>query len=271
MTIRYKWEQAYNILGSKLIVKWNSKKVERCIQFLYPQHKVPSINKPEAIFYVAYSKGETKLFKDNEFVNSRKELLNLFFRLEYAVTRHALKFIRSDFSTIHAGAVVKDNNAILLPGVGRTGKSTLLITLALMGHRPLCDDIVLVDTKNGLLRQFPREFTLRGYTGRYISKASPTTVKKIEKDERYLIPLNSFATPAKKGKLKFIVFPKYKPNAKLKFNLIGHTQGFKKIFPLVRIKKGDILKVVRLFKNVEMFDLTYSSNERAAEFLAKLL
>ena len=46
---------------------------------------------------------------------------------------------------LHAGAVEMGEGLVVFPSVGKSGKSTLAVTLAARGHRFICDDVLPID------------------------------------------------------------------------------------------------------------------------------
>lgn len=65
-----------------------------------------------------------------------------------------------DLFFIHAGAVVVDGRAIVLPGPTTAGKSTLTLALVEAGARYLSDEFAVVDT-SGLVHPYARPVAMR--------------------------------------------------------------------------------------------------------------
>lgn len=74
---------------------------------------------------------------------------------------HAIMRRRPDLLFVHAGVVAWDERAIVLPGVSRAGKSTLVLALLAAGARFLSDELLVWDAANGVARAFPRAPKLR--------------------------------------------------------------------------------------------------------------
>ncbi|GJQ60345.1 MAG: hypothetical protein D8M57_08570 [Candidatus Scalindua sp. AMX11] len=103
--------------------------------------------------YEVFENGVKKCEKD------RKS--KLFSRLEWMITCNALSHLQ-EFFQLHAGAVVKDGKAILLPAEHGRGKTTLTTNLIHNGYHCLADDIVLLEPNTLSLYSFPRCFMVKG-------------------------------------------------------------------------------------------------------------
>jgi hypothetical protein len=62
---------------------------------------------------------------------------------------------------LHAGAAVRDGVAVLLPGPGGSGKSTLVTGLCARGWLYLSDDLVPLDPETGRIQAFPKTPAVR--------------------------------------------------------------------------------------------------------------
>ena len=57
---------------------------------------------------------------------------------------------------IHAGAIVTNVGAVLLPGASGAGKTSLVAALARAGHAYATDETAIIDVETGRLRPYPR-------------------------------------------------------------------------------------------------------------------
>ena len=62
---------------------------------------------------------------------------------------------------IHASAVERGGQAVILPGDSGSGKSTLAALLGENGWRLLADEFVMIDMANGMILPFPRAISLK--------------------------------------------------------------------------------------------------------------
>ncbi|HLU40144.1 MAG TPA: hypothetical protein VK081_12230 [Planctomycetota bacterium] len=74
---------------------------------------------------------------------------------------HALMVRHRHLFFVHAGVVAFGGRAIVLPGLSRAGKSTLVLALVQAGAALLSDELLAYDPEAGLLRAFPRAVKVR--------------------------------------------------------------------------------------------------------------
>jgi hypothetical protein len=74
---------------------------------------------------------------------------------------HALMLRNLHLFYVHAGVVAFGDQAIVLPGLSRAGKSTLVLALLREGARLLSDELAVYDPASGRLLAFPRAIKVR--------------------------------------------------------------------------------------------------------------
>lgn len=62
---------------------------------------------------------------------------------------------------LHASAVERDGQAVIMPGDSGSGKSTLAALLGENGWRLLADEFVMIDMASGMILPFPRAISLK--------------------------------------------------------------------------------------------------------------
>lgn len=80
--------------------------------------------------------------------------------LEHVVTNLLLARLE-DLRVLHAGGFEAEGGAVLLPGDGGRGKSSLTAGMALEGHPVYGDDVVLLEPDPGRVLAFPRALRIR--------------------------------------------------------------------------------------------------------------
>ena len=107
--------------------------------------------------------------------------------LEWAIARAAAERL-TGWWRLHAGAVVHQGGAVLLPAASRAGKSTLVAALLGAGFGYLSDEVALVDDR-GRAHPFVKAIGLRAGSWRLVDlpAATPTAVRLGER-VRYLDP-----------------------------------------------------------------------------------
>lgn len=74
---------------------------------------------------------------------------------------HALMLRNLHLFYLHAGVVAFGEHAIVLPGLSRAGKSTIVLALLRAGARLLSDELAIFDPATGRLLAFPRAIKVR--------------------------------------------------------------------------------------------------------------
>jgi hypothetical protein len=90
--------------------------------------------------------------------------------LELWVAEHARSRI-----FVHAGCVVVDGRAIVLPGRSMSGKSSLTAALVRAGAEYYSDEYAVLDAR-GLVRPYPRELSIRPFEGGPTQRVSPASL-----------------------------------------------------------------------------------------------
>lgn len=117
---------------------------------------------------------------------------------------------------LHASAVERDGQALLMTGMSGAGKSTLAALLMTRGWRLMGDEFALLDPVTGLIHGFPRLISLKneaiGVLERALPKArfGPVLEGTPKGTIRHLVPdaraIDAMAEPAAP---KLILFPNY--------------------------------------------------------------
>jgi len=92
---------------------------------------------------------------------------------------------RADLLWFHAGAVANSQGAILLAGVGGSGKSTLVSYFCQHGWQYLSDDVIALDLQTGTIRPFPQTPRVRQAIGELVSS---DRLGEVPKQEVFLNP-----------------------------------------------------------------------------------
>ncbi|HMQ22394.1 MAG TPA: hypothetical protein PKE00_07900, partial [Planctomycetota bacterium] len=96
-------------------------------------------------------------------------------RLNHEVL-HGLMLRRPDLFFVHAGVVAVAEAAVILPGLSRAGKSTLVLALVEAGARLLSDEVLAYDPRTRSVLPVPRAIKIRDACLRYFSGLAPSFV-----------------------------------------------------------------------------------------------
>lgn len=80
---------------------------------------------------------------------------------------HCVMLARPEHFYVHAGVVAVDGAAVILPGLSRAGKSTLVLALVAAGARFLSDELLVWSPDRRACLAFPRAIKIRDECVRY--------------------------------------------------------------------------------------------------------
>ena len=85
---------------------------------------------------------------------------------------HGVMLRRPDLFYVHAGVVAVSDDTVILPGLSRAGKSTLVLALLQRGARFLSDELLVYDPRARRLLPFPRAIKVRDEYGTRLRERS---------------------------------------------------------------------------------------------------
>ena len=134
---------------------------------------------------------------------------------------------------LHAGAILWNNQGIILPGESFSGKTTLVKEFIKAGAVYVTDDLTVL-TKNGEILPFPRTLAIRTETGRELRTAEFFGAR----------------TLTEKVKLKTILFAEFEEKAEWKPQILPPGQAVMKLMdnfyykPAIREAPAQIVKAL---------------------------
>jgi Coenzyme PQQ synthesis protein D (PqqD) len=175
---------------------------------------------------------------------------------------------------IHAAAVSKNGNGVILAAQSGSGKSTLTAMLVAAGYEYHSDDMVPLTFRNHKIAAFPLPITVKHGA----AKTLAPLFKNINADEKtltqHIIQDRSFK--AAKPIAKALVFPKYVKDAATSFEDVSVSDSLLRLFE-DRIHFGYPVSVERVqdfvqwLSSVPRKTLVYSKFEEAEQSLSTLI
>jgi HprK-related kinase A len=134
---------------------------------------------------------------------------------------------------LHAGAVARDDKALLLIGDSGAGKSTLSSVLGWSGWRFLGDEFALVDLGAGDLAPFPRPASLKNESAALLAPLAPADrfgqvfEGTIKGTIRHLLPpADAIAAMDRPASPRLIAAPVFAPGAAPSARRMGEAEAF---------------------------------------------
>lgn len=183
-----------------------------------------------------------------------------------------------DFLLLHAGAVVRDGHALLLPAETASGKSSLTLGLLEQGASYLSDDLAALDPVTNHVYPFPKQIKLipdvleffPGLEERLGDRDLPFT-----QWERFVRPEDVGASVAEPAVVKWIVFPTSEFDGPAVVEPITKaasvTDMAANCLNLYRFGDAGVVLMSRIAAGAEAFRLTGGSLRERINLLSALL
>lgn len=188
---------------------------------------------------------------------------------------------RSDHGVgIHAGGVSDGERALLLPGIGGSGKTSLTAALVRMGFRYLSDDLVLLKGQASSIEGLPVSLCIKESGVDLLASYFPEVkdlafhVRPDGKRVCYLPPPVTVEPkdPVSPPRLAWLVFPSYTPDASTRLEAISPGQALRQLALhckiMSRITREEVSILVSQLRSATCFTLCFSSLD---EGLAQLM
>jgi hypothetical protein len=176
---------------------------------------------------------------------------------------------------IHGAAGALNGQGVLLPGMGGSGKSTLIASLAHAGWTYLCDDTVPMDTSGHML-PLPLNICLKAGSWAPLASLYPgldelPQYQRIGQAVRYL-PMTGTAVQAQK--IHRIVFPQYDPEHLPQVQALPPElvlQRMVQAHTWIAPHPGNANALFACLESVPAYEMRYATSAQAIETLAGLL
>jgi energy-coupling factor transporter ATP-binding protein EcfA2 len=178
---------------------------------------------------------------------------------------------RCDYLQLHGGAVQREGQLILLPGLSGSGKTTLTLGMMARGFLPLTDDLILIDPQQGTVRPFERCF--------HIDASTLAIAIELGLSKKLILPealAEGFCRPRHWGVAGVptcIVLPRYAPGAQLALNCLRPAQAWIALANLCMVTGKPSVHysaLSRLVEKTPTYQITYSDLSEAVETIIQL-
>ena len=136
---------------------------------------------------------------------------------------------RRGLYSVHAAAVARNGNALLLPGSTGAGKTTLAVALASDGFQLLADDMVFLDGSGRTVHGFPDELDLSEETVRAFPHLKTMTSLEQGWPKRRLPPSRAFPVIEKAPAVSALVFPRVSPDADPQLSTLAPGEALQRL------------------------------------------
>jgi hypothetical protein len=181
---------------------------------------------------------------------------------------------------LHASGVTYNDDSIIFPAIGGSGKSTLCAALIKNGFGYINDDVIPVAYDSGELISIPFCLGIKQGSWDILEKYYPNISQKIIFG-RNSLPVKYLSPPVNKKakklyKAKFLIIPCYKRGAKCIIERTSSLDGLKAIIEgesLIKLPLNDkdVEYLIAWVKNLECYILTYDNLDDAIGIIKKTL
>lgn len=200
----------YELLTLRLLVRSEHRELARALRWHLEDFRRPALEECDVVVEVLSSPdGKLSYFRDGLEERSGSPT---------GILRHALwdihglvPFRASGFLFLHAGAVVRNGVALLMPAAMGEGKSTLTAALIQRGHAYLSDELGVLNVASGMAYPFQRRIALHpkalGYLPGLEERLRDRKGISIELPDRYAGAADlggSIGQPARVGRVVFL-------------------------------------------------------------------
>ncbi|WP_295582197.1 HprK-related kinase A [uncultured Lamprocystis sp.] len=183
---------------------------------------------------------------------------------------------------LHAGALERNGQALLLPAMPGAGKSTLSAALAYRGWRLLSDEFGLIRPTGGDILPLPRAIPLKNRSIPVIREflpdafLGPVFPKTRKGDVAHLRPpLPSLARQTEPAQPRWIAFPRFVPGLRRpQLKRLDKSLGFARLaqnaFNYRLLGEGGFMTLVRLVRECTCFSMDYGNLAAAIALIEEI-
>jgi len=196
--------------------------------------------------------------------------------LDWCVSEHAHQYLM-----IRAAVVEKNDQAVILPALPDSGKSTLVAALVLSGWRLLSDELTLIDRKSGWIHPLPRPIRLKNESIPLIrafhGDAFFSGVSRSSADDSIAYmrpPKESVRRQHEPAKPRWIIFPKWVSDGELEVLPRSKQETYQSLtqhaFNYSQLGTEGFRVCSALIKQTDSYDFQYSRLEEAVAIFDRL-
>ena len=180
--------------------------------------------------------------------------------------------------SLHAGAVEKNGNVVIMPAMSESGKTTLTATLIYHGFHLFSDEVTTLDY-NGYVHPLPFCMNIKEGSWKILSPMYPYLIDSDIYSRfdgqyiRFIPPVNMHIG---QQKASHIIFPKYMPNVQTTLTEIGAKDALEKIKEAgyqvqENMDRDKFELILKYLVSLPKYTLVYSNLDEAINTINRLM
>lgn len=202
-------------------------------------------------------------------------LPHLYFLLFVCATRGL-----EEYFLLHGAVLVKSDAVLVLPGVARSGKTTLTAILAAAGWGYFSDELVVLDVDSGGVVPFPLPMSIKPGSVEVLRPHYPELEsarlwnRADGQQVRYLLPPASAlpGSPDMQALPSMLVFPKYTPHGGVRLEEIEKVEALQRLAVTGSsnrtLRAADIKAMIDLVERCPAYVLVFDDAEEAVRVIS---
>ncbi|MCW8891564.1 MAG: hypothetical protein OQL20_12965, partial [Sedimenticola sp.] len=274
-------KRSYRLFGSCFLICFSTDEAENWGHAPLAHLELNEHCNPDFVIRLINTDVGYALYVDDVWIIEVDHINKIIPQLKFSLMRSAIH--NYDYSLhLHAGAISNGKLGLILPGQKGSGKTTLVSSLLARGYSYLSDEVVLLDRGDCAVRPFPISLCVKSPGVELLSSIYPELVNlpvyQREDGEavRYLLPPASARSENIKTPIRYMVFPRYRADAKTALYPIKRVDALKRLLDDCQsipkpLTLDDVRDIIEWLKTVECYELPHSDLEQASGCLEGLL
>ena len=272
----------YQLIDTTFQVRFTDESIEKIVHPLLAHLETHPVSEHAIQLDVVKNDQDYVLLTDDKIIDYCSDIQTLTPMMHANVLM--LAYDRVDcLLAIHAGAVSKGEQCILLPAISGSGKSTLTAALLTEDYGYCTDDLVLLSHENFQIRSVPVSLGVKEgawpiLASRYpIINQLPTFIRLDDKVVRYLPPpKKALSTNNNQSySVKHIIFPKYQADAQLSLTPLSTADSLCRLTEAGydvggHLEVSHVDDLIQWISNINCYSLEYDSLTDAISEIKKL-
>ncbi len=272
---------SFSCLGFDFAIAATNPALQRTVDALYEPFRAPVEVTTQFTLVERAAPGPTGvsilIFENDQQVRTTPDGALALAHLVWRVSQRVIDVASESFLLLHAAAVERGRNAILLPAPSGSGKSTLAAGLVAAGFGYLTDDVCAIDLETVRVRPYAKPISLTIEVVRQFERGGRAL---LADNERALMPADAYLTCAHLGghvgresTARTIVVPRYAAGDRTELTAMSRAEAVivlgEQSFNFNDLAPGALALTADLVRGCDCYRLTYSDLDAAVGLIVE--